>query len=183
MTGASPPATARKRRSNGFLREASRIAILTAAPSLVHLAQEQIETVAVTPHVGLGPDLRIHRNDIGLPVGLDAVAAEKKQRGRAGLDLAIEAIDGRTHGLFGEVLANVDVESASPQFVGQRAHVVDRIPQGRFGVGIRGVADEQRHPSFVLLRSSGMSAHRRKEDQKQSKDEAGTDVGHVRVSS
>src|SRR5262245_8246391 len=34
LTGASPPATARNRRSNGFLREASRMAILTRAPLL-----------------------------------------------------------------------------------------------------------------------------------------------------
>jgi hypothetical protein len=150
---------------------------------LVHLAQEQIETVAVAPHVGLGPDLRIDRDDKGLPVGLDAIAAEEKQRRRAGLYLAIEAIEGRAHGLFGEVLPNIDLETASPEFIGQRARVIDRIPQGCLGVGIRRIADDQRYSGFTLLRKCWMSAHRHAENQKQSNDVAGTDAGHLRVSS
>ena len=152
-------------------------------PSFVHFAQKQIEAVPVTPHVGLVPNLRIHRNEVGLPVGLDAVAAEKKQCGRAGLDLAIEAIEGCTHGLFGEVLSNIDLESTSLQFSGQRPHVVDRIPQGCFGVGIGGVANDQRQPSVVLLRFDRTSPDRRNHDQKQAKYGTRTDAGHLSVSS
>ena len=121
---------------------------------LVHLAQEQIETVAVAPHVGLGPDLRIDGDDIGLPVGLDAIAAEEYQRRRAGLDLAIEAIEGRAHGLFGEVLPNIDLETASLEFIGQRARVIDGILQGCLSVRIRRIADDQRYSGFILLRKS-----------------------------
>jgi len=77
---------------------------------------------------------------------------KKNQRSRIGFDLAVETIERRAHRLFGEVLPDVDLESLSPQVIGQCAGTVDRILQRRIGVRIGRVGDDQRHPCIALLR-------------------------------
>src|SRR5207245_3834718 len=74
----------------------------------VHLGKQRFEAVSVASHVRLGPDLGIGRDHVGLPVGLNPEAAEEEKRGRAGPDLAVEAIDRRAHSVVGEVLADLD---------------------------------------------------------------------------
>ena len=59
----------------------------------VHFLENCIQADAVAPHVGLGPDLSVNRDDIALPGRLDGVAAEEHQRDRARRDLAVEAIE------------------------------------------------------------------------------------------
>ena len=113
----------------------------------IHLGQDRIEIEPVTTHVSFGPDLCVDRNDVGLPVRLNSIPAEENQRGRVGLDLAVESLDRRSHRLLGEVLANIDFEPQSLEFVGKGARVARCFLQGPFGVWIICVADRQRHAS------------------------------------
>jgi hypothetical protein len=165
MAGASPAGTARKRGLEWISpRGVENGDLYTRAPS-VHFGEEQIETVSVTSHLRFGRNLRIHRDHVRLPVRLNAVAAEKKERSRAWLDLAVEPIDGCAHRLFGEVLPDVDLEAVSPQFVSQAPGIIDRILQGLFRVRVSGIADDQCYPRFVLLRSNRMNTDCHKEGQ------------------
>ena len=58
--------------------------------------------------------------------------------------LAVEAVEGAPHAVAGQVFADIDVEAVALEFVGDVAGVVDRLLERRFGVGIFGVADDQR---------------------------------------
>ena len=108
---------------------------LDAGTLLSISARERIETGSVASHVRFGPNLRIHGNLIRLTVRLNAEAAEKNSS-RVGFDLAVETIERRAHRLFGEVLPDVDLESLSPQVIGQCAALLTVLLQRRIGVRI-----------------------------------------------
>ncbi len=117
---------------------------LDAGAAAVDLAQHRLQAEAVAANIRLGPDLRIDRDHIALAVRLDAEAREENQRDRAGLDLAVELVEGAAHRVAGQVFADIDGEAVALEFVGDVAGVVDRLLQRRFGVRIFRVADDQR---------------------------------------
>src|SRR5690606_13085257 len=98
-----------------------------ARAAAVDLAENGFEAEAVAAHVGLGPDLRVDRQDVALPRRLNAKAAEEDQRGGAWLDAAVEFIECAPHGVAGEILADLDVEAVALQLVGEIAGVIDRF--------------------------------------------------------
>ena len=70
---------------------------LCLGAAAMHLGERRIEVDAVAPDRRLGRDLRIDRNEIGLPADLDADAVEVEQRGGAAADLAEERVDRAPH--------------------------------------------------------------------------------------
>src|SRR5262249_60233853 len=103
--------------------------------------------------VGLGQDLRIDRDEVGLPAGLDAVTTEEEQDGGARPHLSVEAIEGALRRLLGEILADVDLEAVAPQLVGDGTRVRGRLLQRRFGVRIVAVSDDE--GDLVAIRRGG----------------------------
>ena len=59
---------------------------------------------------------------------------------------AVKAVERAAHAVAGQIFADLDVEAVALEFVGDVARVVDRLLERRFGIGIFGVADDQRKP-------------------------------------
>ena len=118
---------------------------LQARAAVGHLVEEPLDVDPVAPHIGLGPDLRIDRDQVALALlGLDPVTAEIDQRDRSGLDLLVEPMDGKQHCLLGQILADrSNIEIATAQFIGQHARILDGMTQRFLAVRIDGVADDQ----------------------------------------
>ena len=68
---------------------------------------------------------------------------------------AVEAIEGAAHAVAGQIFSDLDVEAVTLEFVGDVAGVVDRLLERRFGVGIFGVADDQRKPVGSVAATTG----------------------------
>jgi hypothetical protein len=79
----------------------------------VQVGEQPVERHPVAPYVGLAPDLCINRNEIGPPLGLDAIAAEEDERGGAGLDFARKLRERIEHTLLGEILSQGEGEAES----------------------------------------------------------------------
>ena len=141
---------------------------LDLGAAAVHLLEDRIETDAVAAHVRLGPDLSVDRNDVALPRRLDGVAAEEHQGDRAGLDLAVEAIEGACASPSFERFSATSTSKpmpVSPQLVGQGAGVLQRLLQRGIGIGIIRIADDQGQPrNRAGLLGRGVAAHRRQHD-------------------
>ena len=134
----------------------------------IHLLEDGVETDAVAADVRLGPDLSIDRNDVALPRRLDGVAAEEHQGDRAGLDLAVEAIEGAS---------SSRLSKGSPQHRRRSRCLACRNSSararasfsgsfnGEFGIGIIGIADDQGQPrNRAALLGRGVALRRRQHD-------------------
>src|SRR5262249_5286606 len=90
----------------------------------IELAQYGLDADAVARNIPLAPDLRIDRNHVFVPSGLNGNAAIIKQRGRAGFDLALEALERVLELLLAEIFAELDVETGRLELVDQHPRVV-----------------------------------------------------------
>ena len=84
----------------------------------------------------------------------------------AGLDPAVETLDGALRRFLGEVLPHVDVEAVALQLVGDGARILGRLLDRRFRVRVVGVADDQSYPGAVALlcRRGKNGRHHSKQD-------------------
>src|SRR5262249_25717616 len=117
---------------------------LDAGAPAIDLVKDPFDAYPVAPDVALRPNLRIGRNEEALAIDLETVAAEEQERRGARPDLLLECVDGALHLLLAEVLLDVDIESAAPQLVGERAHALRRGNERRRRIGVDGVCDQQR---------------------------------------
>ncbi len=118
----------------------------------MHVGQQSIQTDAISPDLGLGPNLSVDWNEISLSRDLNPVSAEIEQRRHPGPDLACEGIDRTLHVFPADVLLEVDVEFTSTKLVSERASIPDRGRKRRAGIRIVCISDDQRHPCGCLLR-------------------------------
>jgi len=110
----------------------------------VHLAQNGFEVETVVDDVRLHPDLRIDRQQIGLPRRLDAEAIEEQQCDAPRLNFCIEAVERLPHCIAREVQSPLDVKSVALQLVGDLLRVIGGVGHRQVVVGVFGVADHQR---------------------------------------
>ena len=116
---------------------------LDAGAAVVDLAEDGLEAETVAANVRFGPDLRVDRDHVALPAGLDAKAGEEDERDRSRLDLAVKAVEGAAHRVAGEVFTDIDTEAVALELVGDVTGVVDRFLERRFGVRVFRVADHK----------------------------------------
>ena len=113
VTAARPAETLRKRRSNGFRRDASTTAILARAPLLVISARILSRLNPSRRTSALIPDLRVGRNEIGLAVRLDAKTTKIYQYDRPGFDLCVKLVERATHCLLFKIFADGNIKALS----------------------------------------------------------------------
>ena len=89
-----------------------------------------------------------------MAASLNAVAAEEDHRDRIRSDLSVEAVKGTAHRLFVEVFPNINLETVAAQLVGERTRVLKNRRQGRVGIRIIGVGDQERDARVALRESS-----------------------------
>ena len=93
-----------------------------------------------------------------------------------GLMLAVEVVEGAPHAVAGQILADLDVKAVALEFVGDVARVVDRLLERRFGVGIFGVADDQRKPVGRPSAATDRAERRNRQNQSHKQSEANSHV-------
>ena len=128
------------------------ITIFAFAPLRFISARVLSRLKSLPPQIGFVPHLRIDRNQKGLLGRLDPIPAEVEESCGARADLAHERIEGALHVLLAEVLLELNFKFVAAQFLGEGTSVRDRGGEGRAGIGISRIPNDQRHPWRAWLR-------------------------------
>ena len=129
-----------------------------------HIAENLVEAEAFTTDVALIPNLRVDRQEIALPAGLDSKTAEEYQGGRTRFDFSVEAVERCPHRLLAEIFRDRDVETLIAQLRAERAGVADRLLQWRTtppGFGIGRVRQYRATPPLAIAPGTAAAARRK----------------------